>query len=291
LDHLSDQGALCAISTHYQKLKTYALINESAQNASVEFDTETGMPTFRLLTGMPGVSHAMAIARDAGLTDQILDRASGYLGNERQGAESVMEDLARMVEEVQREKEAVTRARQDYESSKERLEREQARLRQAIEKAMAEKEQQADTIIGEARGEFRRAIDYLKREGSRGQSKATEQYAEAKKGLLSSIQEMKAFEGGSQTQLAVGQNVFHTKSKKSGVVVSLDSDSSRARIMAGNVKLTVDSSELIPESEGPVQHKGDTRETKHWSVSSEAEANTELNLVGRTVAEAIPLVD
>jgi len=291
LDHLSDKGALCAISTHYQKLKTYALINNKAQNASVEFDTKTGMPTFRLRTGMPGVSHAMEIARDAGLTDQILDRASEYLGTERQGAESVMEDLARMVEEVKQEKEAVARARQDYESSKESLDKEQARLRQAIEQAVAEKEQQADMLIGEARGEFRKAIDYLKQEGSRGQSRATEQYVQAKKGLLDFMQAMKPAEGVSQPPLSVGQNVFHTKSKKSGVVVSLDSDSSSARIMAGNVKLTVDSSELIPESQRPVHHKKNARGTKHWSVSSETSANTELNLVGRTVDEAIPLVD
>ncbi|MFW6147009.1 MAG: endonuclease MutS2 [Thermodesulfobacteriota bacterium] len=291
LDHFSDQGALCAISTHYQKLKTYALINKRAQNASVEFDTGTGTPTFRLRTGIPGVSHAIEIARGAGLTDHILDRASQYLGNERQGAESVMEDLARMVEEVKREKEAAACARQDYESSKERLEKEQAQLHHATEQIMTQTEHQADALMKEARGEFRKAIDYLKQEGSRGQSRATKHYAETKRGLVDFIQGMKASESGHQAQLAVGQNVFHTKSKKSGVVVGLDSDSSRARIMAGNVKLTVACSELIPEAPLPAQHAADIKQKRHWSVSSEAAASTELNLVGRTVDEAIPLVD
>jgi DNA mismatch repair protein MutS2 len=292
LDHLSGTGALSAISTHYQKLKTYALINKRAQNASVEFDTQTGRPTFRLRTGMPGVSHAMEIARDAGLADEILAGASEYLGSERRGAEFVMEDLARMGEEVAREKEAVTRARKDYEHSKESLEREQDRLRQAVERVMAEKERQADTLIGEARGEFRKAIDYLKQEGSKGQSTATNQYAETKRELLDRIAGMKASgDAGTKAQIAVGQSVFHTKSKKSGVVVGIDSDSSRARIMAGKVKLTVDSSELIPESQLPDQYKRDTKEKKQWSVSSQAAASTELNLVGRTVDEAIPMVD
>jgi DNA mismatch repair protein MutS2 len=292
LDYLSGTGALCAISTHYQKLKTYALINKSAQNASVEFDTTTGTPTFRLRTGMPGVSHAMEIARAAGLAGEILDRASEYLGSERRGAESVMEDLARMVEEARREKEEVTRARKAYESAKEELDTERHRLRHDMEQITAEKERQADTLIGEARGEFRKAIDYLKQEGSRGQSRATRQYAETKRGLVDLISGMKASgTPGTHVPIAVGQSVFHTKSKKSGVVVGIDSDSSRARIMAGNVKLTVDSSELVPESQIPDRNEGGTKEKRHWSVSSQAAASTELNLVGRTVDEAIPLVD
>jgi DNA mismatch repair protein MutS2 len=75
------------------------------------------------------------------------------------------------------------------------------------------------------------------------------------------------------------------------MVVGLDRDSSKVRIMAGNVKLTVDSSELVPESERASQHNGGTRPTGQWSVSTQALESTELNLVGYTVDEAMPLVD
>jgi len=292
LDHLSSKGALCAISTHYQKLKTYGLINKRAQNASVEFDTETGKPTFRLITGIPGVSHAMDIARDVGIREEIIDRASEYLGTERRGADSIMEDLARMVEEAEQEKKAVTLAREDYERSQEGLEEERGRLRSEVEQILNEKKREADRLIGEARGEFRKAIERLKQEGSRGQPKATQQYAEAKQNLFDLIAGMKKTAGlAPHAQIGVGQIVFHAKSKKSGLVVGLDRDSSRARIMAGNVKITVDSSELVPESERASQHKEDTKPAGQWSVSTQALESTELNLVGHTVDEAIPLVD
>jgi len=292
LDHLSRQGALCAISTHYQKLKTYGLINKRAQNASVEFDTETGKPTFRLITGMPGVSHAMYIARDAGIREEIIDRASEYLGTERRGADSIMEDLARMVNDTEQEKKAVTLAREDYERSREGLEEEQGRLRYEVEQMLNEKKREADRLIGDARVEFRKAIESLKQEGSRGQPKATEQYAEAKKNLLDLIAGMKRTAGVvPQAQIDVGQIVFHARSKKTGLVVGIDKDSSKAQIMAGSVKITVDSSELVPESERASQHKGGKKPAGQWSVSTQALASTELNLVGYTVAEAIPLVD
>ncbi|MBW2311788.1 MAG: Smr/MutS family protein [Deltaproteobacteria bacterium] len=292
MDYLSGKGALCAISTHYQRLKTYGLINKKAQNASVEFDNDTGKPTFRLLAGMPGVSHAIDIARDVGIHPEIIDTASDYLGDEHRGPESLMEELARMLEEVKGEKKAVTLARQDYERSKEGLEEERERLRRGIEQMLTEKERQADRLIGEARGEFRRAIDYLKKEGSRGQSKATQGYAEAKRALLGALTGMRGTEGSNpHGPIALGQRVFHTKSKKSGLVVGIDSGSSKAQIMAGSVKLTVDSSDLIPESELPVQHQGSKEAAKQWSVSSQTLASSQMNLVGYTVDEAIPLVD
>jgi len=292
MDYLSGKGAICAISTHYQKLKTYGLINEKAQNASVEFDNETGKPTFRLHTGMPGVSHAIDIARDIGVHPEIIDKASDYLGNEHRGPESIMEDLARMLEEVKREKKAVTLARHDYESSKESLEEERERLRHGIEEMLTEKQRQADKLMGEARGEFRKAIDLLKQEGSRGQSKATQRYADMKKDLLDALKGMRGAESSTpHGPIVVGQSVFHTKSKKMGLVVGIDRDCSKAQIMAGSVKLTVDSSELIPESGLSNQHKGSKKAAKQWSVSSQSLASREMNLVGHTVDEAIPLVD
>jgi len=292
MDYLSSKGALCAISTHYQKLKTYGLINKRAQNASVEFDSQTGKPTFRLLAGIPGVSHAIDIARDVGIRDEIIDGASGYLGNERRGAESIMEDLARMVEEAEQEKKAATLAREDYERSKGSLEEERDRLRQGIEQMMSEKKSQGEKLIREARAEFHKAIEYLKQGGSHAQPAATQRYAETKRDLLDALKGMKGAEGvAPHGQIAIGQSVFHAKSKKSGVVVGIDRDSSRARIMAGNVKITVDSSELIQESELSTQNEESTKDIQQWSVSAQTAARTEVNLVGYTVDEAIPLVD
>jgi DNA mismatch repair protein MutS2 len=155
-----------------------------------------------------------------------------------------------------------------------------------------EKKREADRLIGDARVEFRKAIESLKQEGSRGQPKATEQYAEAKKNLLDLIAGMKRSAGVvPQAQIDVGQIVFHARSKKSGMVVGIDRGSSKAQIMAGSVKITVDSSELVPESERASQHKGGTKPAGQWSVSTQALASTELNLVGYTVDQAIPLVD
>jgi len=94
LDYFSQKGSLSAITTHYQRLKRYGLINKKAQNASVEFDYEMGQPTFRLLTGMSGISHAIETAQDLGIKGEIVDKATTYLGKEKGRSDLVMEDLA-----------------------------------------------------------------------------------------------------------------------------------------------------------------------------------------------------
>ena len=292
LDYFSQKGSLSAISTHYQRLKRYGLINKKAQNASVEFDYEKGQPTFRLLTGMPGVSHAIEIAQDLGIKGEIIDKASTYLGKEKRRPDSVMEDLARMMEEIKVEKEEVTLAREEYELSKKRLEEDREKLVEQLNKMLVEKEHKAESLLAEAKREFGEAIGYLKEKGAKGQSEATQRYTHAKHDLMDAIVGIKEQnKSTNRVPITIGQRVFHKKSEKRGWVVGIDKGSSNAQIMIGNVKLTVDLSELIPEPELPAQKKGDKISEKQWSVSTPAMAKKELNLVGYTVADALPLVD
>jgi DNA mismatch repair protein MutS2 len=292
LDYLSEKGSLSAISTHYQKLKRYGLINKKAQNASVEFDHENGRPTFRLLTGMPGVSHAIEIAQDIGIRPEIIDKAATYLGKDRGRADLVMEDLARMMEEIKAEKEAVTIAREEYVLSKKRLEEEQESLIEQLNEVLIQKERAAETLLSEAKREFGEAIGYLKEKGPDGQSEATQRYTRVKSDLMDAIAGLKEEKRSTNhTSITIGQGVFHKKSKKKGWVIGIDEGSSKARIIIGNVRLTVDSSELIPESKSPSQQEESQQKGKQWSVSSPTIEKKELNLIGHTVADALPLVD
>ncbi len=292
LDYFSQKGSLSAISTHYQRLKRYGLINKKAQNASVEFDYEKGRPTFRLLTGMPGVSHAIEIAQDLGIKGEIINKAATYLGKEKGRSDLVMEDLARMIEEVKAEKEDVTLAREEYEVSKKRLEKERETLVFQLNEMLAEKEHKAESILAAAKREFGDAIGNLKEKGAERQFEATQRYTHAKHNLMDAMSDIKyQYNSTNHVPITVGQRVFHRKSEKRGWVVGIDEGSSRAQIMIGNVKLTVDSSELIPESDVPAKKKGDTIREKQWSVSGPTVAHKDMNLIGYTVADALPLVD
>jgi DNA mismatch repair protein MutS2 len=88
-------GAHLIASTHYRGLKSYAAGDGSVINASVEFDEKTLQPTYRLLTGMAGVSSGIEIARRFGIPDKVIDAARENLDEAAREAEKYLLDLKR----------------------------------------------------------------------------------------------------------------------------------------------------------------------------------------------------
>jgi DNA mismatch repair protein MutS2 len=79
LDELREMGCLSMVTTHLNVLKAYAYNNERVDNASVEFDTETLRPTYRLSIGTPGESHAITVAQSLGLPKRLVENARRYM--------------------------------------------------------------------------------------------------------------------------------------------------------------------------------------------------------------------
>lgn len=92
--HLVDNGAVVLASTHYGELKAFAYETEGFQNAAMEFDAKTLRPTYRLIMGAPGASHALKIAERYGIPAPIVEQATGSLSEAHQ-------DVGRMFEKLE----------------------------------------------------------------------------------------------------------------------------------------------------------------------------------------------
>ncbi len=79
LDELLTIGCPAMVTTHLSVLKAYAFNHERADNASVEFDTKTMSPTYHLLIGTPGESHAISVAKRLGLPKRVVAAARRHL--------------------------------------------------------------------------------------------------------------------------------------------------------------------------------------------------------------------
>ena len=93
LDMLIARGSFVIVTTHHGILKNYGYTNRSCVNASVEFDTGTLRPTYRLLMGVPGESHAIDIARRSGLPDNVVAKARSYIASEQADVSSLIKGL------------------------------------------------------------------------------------------------------------------------------------------------------------------------------------------------------
>lgn len=83
LDILIERKSFVLVTTHHGVLKNYGYTKESCINASVEFNSDTLSPTYRLIMGVPGESHALEIAEKNGLSQEAIQKAKSYIQTEQ----------------------------------------------------------------------------------------------------------------------------------------------------------------------------------------------------------------
>ena len=144
---LLERDVTTFVATHYSELKAYAHTTPGVTNASMEFDSETLTPTYRLRIGVPGESNAFTIARRLGLAEHIIDQARGLVSEDAQQVEA-------MLAEIKGQTEAARQLKLQAEAELEKVE---ATTRQQQDK-LAEIEAERRSILNSARSDARREI-------------------------------------------------------------------------------------------------------------------------------------
>jgi DNA mismatch repair protein MutS2 len=93
LDHFIENHSTVVATTHQSALKNYAFSKDGVANASVSFDPETHRPTYSIILGLPGESHALDIAAGSGMSREIIDCAHRYLDEQST-------DVAQIIREI-----------------------------------------------------------------------------------------------------------------------------------------------------------------------------------------------
>jgi DNA mismatch repair protein MutS2 len=290
LDSLSRKGTLVAVSTHYNRLKTYGLLNEKAKNTCMEFDASSNRPTFTLRYGTPGTSYAFEIAHDSGIPSEVLDRAKGYLHQDEIRLNRLIDKRNRLIRETERERMDVERLRRQYHSAREKMVKALVKLESEKKAFLEKKANEVEHLIKGAREEFKELINSLKKKKQSSQAYVKEKYDQIGNNLREKLL-LEAEKGKSAEvdDLKVGQLARHKRHHQMGTIISLDHEHSRALIMAGNVKLSVNlrDLEIVPGKEKPEQEESTRITPYHFLCNSDGE----INLIGYRVADALPLLD
>jgi DNA mismatch repair protein MutS2 len=158
LETLAEHGARVIATTHYNLLKEMAEVDTRFANASVEFDSETLEPTYRLRMGLPGASAATSIAARMGLDPQVIARANELLNREDRQLDRVLAELSVSRSALEAEKREIAQLRTETEAVRDehraKLEKLQARrdklflaMRDDLEHSFREAHEQVATVI------------------------------------------------------------------------------------------------------------------------------------------------
>ena len=173
LERLAEAGGLGVVTTHLGSLKGFAAEAEGVENASMVFDPESRKPTYRLLIGVPGESHALDMARTLGFPEERVRRAEDLVPTAERDVKKLLADL-----EHERRVLRETRASLDAERSAAAADREEAagRLRRILDERARLRAQAARR----AREILRRAEEQakqLQRQGRAGERTARKELA------------------------------------------------------------------------------------------------------------------
>lgn len=300
LNHLQKQGIRTMATTHYSELKLYALSTPGVENASCEFSLETLRPTYRLLIGVPGKSNAFAISGKLGLPEYIIDEARKQISAEDESFEDVISTLEENRITLEKERLEVERYKQEVTDLKAQLESKQEKLDQRREKMIREASEEAHAILREAK-EY--ADQTMKNFHKFGKSNINVREMEAERQKLRdkmkkvekniSIKESKPTGTLKPTDLHLGDGVKVLSLNLKGTVSTLPDSKGFLFVQMGIMRSKVHITDLALLKEETVisapnfQRSG----TGKIKMAKSASVGIEINLLGKTVDEAIAELD
>lgn len=300
LSTLHERGIRAMATTHYSELKVYALSTPGVENASCEFDVETLRPTYRLLIGVPGKSNAFAISQKLGLPLSIIERAKEQISQEDETFEDVLSNLEESRKTIESEREELASYKEEIKTLKEQLEAKQDKLDQRKERIIAEANEEAHRILREAKDYADQTMRIFNKAGKDSMSaKDLEKHRSdlrkkmdkaGKKVALKTPQKQKSTLR--PQDLSLGDSVKVMSLNVKGTVSSKPDSKGMLFVQMGILRSKVHISDLQlidePVITGPALSRTGAGKIK---MNKSASVRTEINLLGKTVDEAVSELD
>lgn len=299
LDTLRSRGIRAMATTHYSELKVYALSTEGVENACCEFNVDTLSPTYRLLIGIPGKSNAFAISGKLGLPASIIDHAKEQLDKESESFEDVIANLEESRRILEQEQLQISKYKAEAESLKKQLEERQEKLNNSRDKILQKANEEAASILQEAKDVADETIRNFHKFGKNGidiremekeREKVRKKMEQASKKSASRKKEIVNHQVPKKLQLGDSVKVLSMNLK--GTVQTLPDARGNLFVQMGILRSQVNIKDLVLlEEKDPLKSKYPKTGTGKLRMSKTVSASPEINLIGKTVDEAISVLD
>lgn len=310
LNFLHNMTCRTIATTHYSELKVFALTAPGVENACCEFNVETLRPTYRLLIGIPGKSNAFAISRKLGLPDYIIDEAKNQMEQKDESFEDLLANLENSRVTIEKEREEIAAYKQEIETLKNRLQQKEERFSEQKEKMLSKAREEAQKILQDAKDTADQTIRNInKLAKSSGVNKELEAERTKLRGKIQDVDKKLAVKkttapkkAVSAKKLRLGDTVRVLSMNLKGTVSSLPNAKGDLYVQMGILRSLVNIRDLEMVEEASITgpglsgtHTGASRGSGSGSskikMSKSFSVSPEVNLIGMTVDEAIPVLD
>lgn len=290
LEDFHNKGALTLATTHYPELKNYALVTEDFENASSDFDVEHLKPTYKLLIGVPGKSNAFAISKNLGLPEYILSNAEKYLNQEHIDIESLLKKVYDDKLEIEKEKEIIKKNSNQIELLRKSLERDNSKLNAEAESIVFNAKIKAREILLNAKDEANEIIKELNNDEI-DLKKANKLRLDLNDALNNITPTTNNTASLSKENISIGQTVFIKKLNQNATVLTLPNKSNQLQVQFGVITMNVKLEDLALPTNTVNAQKATHSSTSFKNSFKAKNISPEINVIGMTVDEAIPIID
>jgi DNA mismatch repair protein MutS2 len=284
-----EKNAAILASTHYGELKAFAFSTEGFRNASMEFDSKSLKPTYRLILGAAGASQALKIAERYGIDRRIVARAEEGLSEQQKDMAEMLQNLESAQKQARNAQSEADRRSTELKALEVKAEQ---KLREAEEVRKRANERAHDAIEGtlrEIRIQADDIIEGLKKQGTKTESiqrarldlKALDDLGRGVSAKFKSNE--KQAETTEKHVFKKGDHVQVLGMQQNGVLLE-DAIGREVMVQLGALKMKIDVRKLLPTEIKPVaQRSSRSRDSLNRTMN----ATTEITLRNMRAEDAI----
>lgn len=301
LTELHSRGIRTMATTHYSELKVFALSTEGIQNACCEFDVETLSPTYRLLIGIPGKSNAFAISQKLGMPKKLIEKAKSQITTSEQNFEDLIADLETSRVTIEKERLQAEQYRQEIEKLRKQAKDKQEKIDNRRDKIIQEANEQALAILKEAKETADASIRNFHKFGTTNptanelekERTALREKMNAAQSRMEKKQKQPSENTKAPKKLRLGDAVQVLTLNQRGIVTTLPNAKGELFVQMGILRTQVNIKDLVLLQEDTAVSSKKTSRASLGKIkmSKSSSISAEINLIGKTVDEALIELD
>ena len=297
MEYIAATHAKAIITTHYPRLKEYAMASGKIMNAGMQFDHESLAPTYRLLMGYPGVSNALETAKALGLSPEIIRTAKQSMGKREENYDTLLAEAFAIKSKAEAELEEAETAKKEAQDKLVRIASDEKKVKEALDKINANAKAETKRLVNKAVDKANEIVEQIKQELKEADEKAL---LKAKKDLkrLESL----AYDGGeiahsvlteeiSESEIIPGAKIVVKSIGAEGYVARVRTDRKEAEVNCLGKSLKVKFADLAKPVEIIIAAKKRPMELRQSPESPTAPINKEINVIGENVLDAIDAIE